>query len=72
MLEKSEFKNQIQDYLKSGGLVTKLPPTLAGKTPSVGVPLHLGGWDQETLLGFGLDVELMEETDLNLVDLNDL
>jgi len=69
MLSNSEFSNEIQEYLNSGGKVTKISPQIAGATPSVGVALKLGGWSVESLQGFGIEIDLMEETNPDLVGL---
>ena len=69
MLSNSEFSNEIQEYLSSGGKVTKISPQIAGATPSVGVALKLGGWSVESLQGFGIEIDLMEETNPDLVGL---
>ena len=69
MLPNSKFSNEIQEYLKSGGKVTKLSPQISGSTPSVGVALKLGGWSTEQLQGFGVEIDLMEETNPDLVGL---
>lgn len=69
MLSNSEFSNEIQEYLNSGGKVTKISPQIAGATPSVGVALKLGGWSIESLQGFGIEIDLMEETNPDLVGL---
>ncbi len=69
MLEKSEYKTEIENFLSQGGQVTVLPPEIGGRTPSIGVALKLGGWDMETLLGFGMEIDLMEETNPDLVGL---
>ena len=72
MLDKSKFKNEIQEYLNSGGKVIKLSPQIAMKTPSIGVALKLGGWSTDQLQGFGVEIDLMEETNLDLGGLRDL
>lgn len=71
MLSNSKYSNEIQEYLKSGGKVTKLSPQISGFTPSVGVALKLGGWSVESLQGFGIEheIDLMEETNPDLVGL---
>jgi predicted nucleic acid-binding Zn ribbon protein len=72
MLDKSKFKNEIQEYLNSGGKVIKLSPQIAMKIPSIGVALKLGGWSTDQLQGFGVEIDLMEETNLDLGGLHDL
>ena len=37
-----------------------LPPQLNGRTPEVNVT-NLSGWSIETLIGFGYEMELMDE-----------
>jgi len=39
------------------------------KTPSIGVALKLGGWSTDQLQGFGVEIDLMEETNPDLVGL---
>ena len=68
-ITQSKYSNEIQKFLNSGGKVTKLSPQIAGATPSVGVALKLGGWSVESLQGFGVEIDLMEETNPDLVGL---
>ena len=58
-LDNSDFKNQIEEYFKKGGKVTRISPTI-GRSPSVGIPLNFGGWTPETLIGFGDELDLVE------------
>ena len=60
MINKSDYQQEIKDYLSRGGKVTKFTPLPSHKTPSVGVPLRLGNWTAETLLGFGSEIDIME------------
>jgi predicted nucleic acid-binding Zn ribbon protein len=72
MISKSKFKDEIQEFLNSGGKVVKLSPQIAKSTPSIGVALKLGGWSTDQLQGFGVEIDLMEETNLDLGGLRDL
>lgn len=69
MIAQSKYSNEIQGYLNSGGKVTKLSPQIAMPIPSVGVAIKLGGWSSESLQGFGIEIDLMEETNPDLVGL---
>ena len=60
MISKSDYQNEIQDYLSKGGKVTIFTPVPSQKTPSVGIPLRLGNWTTDTLLGFGSEIDIME------------
>ena len=56
----SQYQAEIEAYKEGGGAVKLLPPQLNGRTPEVNVT-NLSGWSIETLIGFGYEMELMDE-----------
>ena len=56
----SQYREDIQEYLKNGGSIQLHPAQLDGRTPEVNIT-SLGGWSIDAILGFGYEIELMDE-----------
>ena len=56
----SDNKNQILDFIKKGGVITKFPNAPAGKTPEVN---RAYGWIPDELFGSALLYEMGDEDD---------
>jgi len=66
-IKKSLHAEEIKEYLKSGGKVTKLTPQADGRVPGVNMPLNLrniqnhNSWAIDTAMGHGYELDLMDE-----------
>ena len=56
----STHKNEIESFLKDGGKVVLLPAQLDGRTPDVNLKSKYG-WASDTFMGFGFEIELMDQ-----------